>query len=395
MNIVFLSPHFPENFVAFSVALSTHSVNVLGLGNEPYDLLPQKLKDALTEYYQVNDMENYDELLRALGYFTHRYGKIDRIDSLNEYWLDTEAGLRTDFNIPGIQLDTIRSMNRKSEMKHMFQKAGIPVAKGKIIADIETARQFIQQVGYPVVAKPDKGVGAINTFKLKNDTDLEQFFQKGYEEDYIFEEFIWGDIYSFDGLTDREGNIVFYTAHHYSAGIMETVNQDSDVYYYSLREIPADLKKAGMDTVRAFNLKERFFHIEFFRTHKDNQIVALEVNMRPPGGHTTDMFNYANDIDIYSEWANIMITNKFQSTYERKYHCAYVGRKDNKSYLNSHEAVIEKYEKHISFHNAISGIFSAALGNYGYLVRASRLEKLHEMINFIQAKKVKTSSLLS
>jgi len=42
-------------------------------------------------------MHNYDEMLRALGYFTHRYGKIDRIDSLNEYWLETEARLRTDF----------------------------------------------------------------------------------------------------------------------------------------------------------------------------------------------------------------------------------------------------------------------------------------------------------
>ena len=46
-------------------------------------------------------MHNYDELLRACGYFTHRYGKIDRLDSHTEYWMETEARLRTDFNVPG------------------------------------------------------------------------------------------------------------------------------------------------------------------------------------------------------------------------------------------------------------------------------------------------------
>jgi len=65
----------------------------------------------LTEYYKVNDMHSYDELLRALGYFTHHYGKLDRIDSLNEYWLETEAELRTDFNIPGLKTRTCRVSN--------------------------------------------------------------------------------------------------------------------------------------------------------------------------------------------------------------------------------------------------------------------------------------------
>ena len=59
-------------------------------------------------------MHQYDELLRALGYFTHHYGKIDRLDSLNEYWLETEAQLRTDFNIPGLKTDDMPRIKRKS-----------------------------------------------------------------------------------------------------------------------------------------------------------------------------------------------------------------------------------------------------------------------------------------
>jgi hypothetical protein len=87
MNFVYLSPHFPPNYYQFCANLRHLGANVLGLADEPYDQLNPGLKDALTEYYKVNDMHNYDELLRARGYFTNHYGKIDRIDSLNEYWL--------------------------------------------------------------------------------------------------------------------------------------------------------------------------------------------------------------------------------------------------------------------------------------------------------------------
>ncbi|NCU31754.1 MAG: carboxylate--amine ligase, partial [Candidatus Moranbacteria bacterium] len=97
MNYVYLSPHFPPNYFNFCVALKRLGVNVLGLGDVAYDSLRPELKAAFTEYYRVDDLHNYDQLLRAMGYLTHKHGKIDGIDSNNEYWLETEALLRTDF----------------------------------------------------------------------------------------------------------------------------------------------------------------------------------------------------------------------------------------------------------------------------------------------------------
>ncbi len=52
------------------------------------------------EYYYVDDMHNYDQILRACGHFTHRHGKIDRFESHNEYWLETDARIRTDSEGP-------------------------------------------------------------------------------------------------------------------------------------------------------------------------------------------------------------------------------------------------------------------------------------------------------
>ncbi len=164
---------------------------------------------------------------------------------------------------------------------------------------------------------------------------------------------------------------------------METVNHDLVIYYYSLRDIPADLEEAGRKVLKAFGVKERFFHFEFFRTINEGQIVALEVNIRPPGGLTTDMFNFANDIDIYKEWAQVIVHNRFTAKYERKYHCSYIGRKSNRHYAHSHEEVLQEFEGNIVYHDTMSGVFSAALGDYGYLVRSPELEQIHQMAAFI------------
>jgi len=383
MNFVFLSPHFPPNYYQFCVNLRLLGVTVLGLADESYDSLVPELRDSLTEYYRVHDMHQYDDLLRALGYFTHQYGKIDRLDSLNEYWLETEAQLRTDFNVFGLKTDDMPRIKRKSKMKETFKQAGIPVASGKVVQNVAEASRLVKSIGYPVVAKPDIGVGAAKTYKIHSARELERFFAEKPKVDYILEEFIDGAICSFDGLTDRDGNLVFYTSHQFSQGIMETVNEDSLIYYYSLREIPRDLESAGRAVLHAFDVRERFFHFEFFRQKKDNQIVALEVNMRPPGGMTTDMYNYANDINIYLEWANIIVHNRFTADYSRKYHACYVGRKLNRSYAHSHEQILATFSHQIVHHEPVNGIFSAALGDYGYLVRSPDLAEIYEIVDYI------------
>jgi hypothetical protein len=383
MNIVYLSPHFPPNYHLFCVHLKELGANVLGLADEPYDLLNPRLKESLTEYYRVRDMHNYDELLRACGYFTHRYGKIDRIDSQNEYWLETEAQLRTDFNIYGIKNDSIGKIKRKSLMKEVFKQAGLPVARGRVVHTLAEAEKLIKETGYPVIAKPDIGVGAAKTYKIHDQEGLESFFILKPASDYIMEEFIDGAICSFDGLTDREGQPVFYTAHEYSQGVLESVSEGRDIYYYSYRDIPLDLEEAGCKVLSAFDIRERFFHFEFFRTREDQRILPLEVNIRPPGGMTTDMFNYANDIDIYHEWAHVILHNRFTAQYSRKYHCAYIGRKPDRRYAHPHDEVLDCYQSFIIHHEPVSGVFSAALGDYGYLVRSPELADIHEMAAFI------------
>lgn len=382
MNIVYLSPHFPHHYHQFCKNLKQLGATVLGIGDTPADGLDPAVKEALTEYYRLPDMHDYDGLVRACGYFTHRYGKLDRFESLNEYWLATEARIRDDFNIPGIRGRDIDVIKRKSLMKGRFQSAGIPVAAGRVVSTPEEARGLIRITGYPVVAKPDAGVGALDTFRLDSDTDLDAFFSTKPDANYIMEAFVQGTIVSFDGLADANGDLVFFTAHRFSQGIMETVNQARHIHYTSLRDIPPALEKVGRACVRAFAVKARFFHIEFFET-SPGSYVALEVNMRPPGGFTTDMFNFASDIDVYHLWARVMLDGTAPLDYRRKYHCCYASRKNRYTYRNSHEAVLERFGGFMVQVERVPGIFSAALGDIGYIFRSPDMEKIEEIVRFI------------
>ena len=377
MNYIFISPNFPENYMHFCEKLKANGAVVLGIGSEKYDNLKPELKASLNEYYKVNNMESYDEMLRAVGFFTHKYGKIQRIESHNEYWLEQDARLREDFNIPGYRPDTLITAKKKSEMKKIFIKAGVPVAKGEIIHSREDGLNFIKKNGFPVCIKPDIGVGATDTYRIENDIELEKFFnEKNLEKfNYIMEEWIDGEIVSFDGITDMDGNIIFHGSFHLDIGVMEIIRDDLDVFYYTLRTPPIPLVEYGKKIIKEFNIKERFFHLEFFKK-KDGSYVALELNSRPPGGMTIDMYNYATSLDLYDLYAKTVLGKKVFLVPEYDNYAAFVGRKNNKNYLYSIDEVCHLFKDIIVYHGPLPSLYSESMGDYAFILRDPEFAKI-------------------
>ncbi|MBI4422961.1 MAG: carboxylate--amine ligase [Elusimicrobia bacterium] len=383
MNILYLSPHFPPNYYPFPIHLREFGANVVGLGWGAREELRPELARALSGYCQVADMGNYDHVLKAAAHLVSRVGKLDRVVSQEEHWIDLEAALRLDFNVPGKKPDEIRSIRHKSLMKAVFRRAGLPVAEGELASAPEAGRRLARAAGYPLIAKPDKGVGAHATFKLTGDAELDAFFaRKDPAVPYILEEFLEGCIQSFDGLTGRGGEIVFCACHQFSKDIMTVVNQDDHLHYWSLRELPEDLEALGRAAIAAFDIRERFFHLEFIRA-PGGGLTAMEVNARPPGGLTTDMFNYANDVDVYREWANVVVNGRFDASCGRPYHVSYVGRKASRRYAHPHDAVLREHGRAIVAHAPIDSVFRRAIGDYAYLARARTMEELWPVVDYI------------
>ena len=129
-NFVFISPNFPASYWKFCAELKNNGMRVLGIGDCPYDELKQELRDNLHEYFKVSSLENFDEVFKAVAFFTYKYGKIDWLESNNEYWLERDAKLRTEFHITtGFMEEDMEKVKCKSAMKAYYAKAGIPAAR--------------------------------------------------------------------------------------------------------------------------------------------------------------------------------------------------------------------------------------------------------------------------
>ena len=385
MNVIFISPNFPTNYWQFCRELKNNGVNVLGIGDAPFDGLTDELRGSLNEYYKVDSLENYDEVYRAVAFFIFKHGRIDWLESNNEYWLERDARLRTDFHITsGFQTDDIPRIKYKSRMKEYYEKAGIPVARYHLVDDFEGCMAFIKEVGWPVVVKPDNGVGASDTHKLSCEEELKKFLETRHPVTYIMEEFIHAEVNSYDAIIDSQGNPIFETGNVTPRSIMDIVNDEDNSIYYIVKDLPADTRKAGRATVKSFGVKSRFVHFEFFRLTEDQEgmgkkgdVVALEVNMRPCGGFSPDMMNFANSTNVYKIWADMIAFDK--STLEDGEHafCAYAGRRDGKDFAMDHEAIMKKYSESMKMVGRIPDVLADAMGNQMYVAAFPTRQKLY------------------
>ena len=375
-NFIFISPNFPTNYWQFCHELKNNGMNVLGIGDQPYHELTDELKGSLNEYYKVSSLENEDEVYRAVAFLIFKYGPIDWLESNNEYWLERDAKLRTAFHITsGFQTEDIPRIKFKSKMKEYYKKAGIPVARHQMVDTLENCLDFIKEVGYPVITKPDNGVGASHTYKISNEEELKQFFdQKIPQIQYIMEEFIDAEVNSYDAIIDANGEPMFETGNVTPNSIMDIVNNADNSIYYIVKELSSDVKKAGHATVKSFGVKSRFVHFEFFRLLKDHKglgkkgdVIALEVNMRPCGGFTPDMINFAHSTNVYKIWADMIAFGHSTMPVGKHAFCAFAGLRDGKDFVMSYEDIMEKYGKYMKMVDRIPDVLSAAMGNQMYV----------------------------
>ena len=386
-NFVFISPNFPTNYWKFCHHLKNNGINVLGIGDQPYDQLLPELRDNLNEYYKVSSMEDYDAVYRAVAYFIHKYGRIDWLESNNEYWLMQDARLRTDFNITsGFQLAEMDCIKYKSKMKAYYEKAGITVARYHMVDDLDGCRAFLDKIGYPVVVKPDNGVGAAATYKLGCDEDLVNFINTYNKEvPYIMEEFVNAQVNSYDAIIDSNGDPIFETGNVTLSNLMEVVNNNDNSLYFIHKDLPEDTRAAGRATVKSFGVKSRFVHFEFFRLNEDQeglgkkgQIMALEVNMRPCGGFSPDMMNYANSTDVYKIWADMIAFDRSTKPEGEHFYCAFSGRRDGKPFAHSHEDILARYGEQMKMVERIPKALSGAMADQMYVATFPTREAMDE-----------------
>lgn len=386
-NFIFISPNYPENYWMFVRGLKKHGARVLCIVDTPYENLNPELKNNMAECYRVNSFNNYDEMYKAVAYFAFKYGKIDWIESNNEAWLDLDARLRDDFNVKsGYSHDEISEVQSKSEMKKYFTKAGVPVAPYILPHTLEEAKEFGRRYDFNLVLKPNKGVGAGDTYHVKSEADLEKYWNmtSGHGQ-MILEKFVKGDVFTLDGVADANGKIHFLCTMEYVSNTMDSVsNQDSIGSYYDFG-VSDEMRKLAQKVIHAFGIKNRFFHGEYFRLQEDVQglgkkgdVVGLEINFRTPGGLCPDLINYSYDVDIYDTWASVLLKQTTEAKDNAKYSAGFMGRRDSIQYKYSVDDIKNKYGCAILGVDRLPDAFAQAMGNTAIKARFDSPERRDE-----------------
>ena len=393
MNFIFISPNFPKVYSHFVKALKERGVTVLGIGDERYETLNDELKANLTEYCYVADLKNQAWMINTIEYLTRKYGKIDFLESNNEFWMKNDAVYREWFNIQGgYRPKELADYQSKSGMKKYFQEAGVKTARYILVSSLEESLKFVEQVGYPVFAKPDSGVGAADTFKIKNEDDLKHFHEVKPNELYIMEEFLDGSIVSFDGIANSKSEVVVAFKETFPTPIAEVVSNNLDVFYFAESKMPKTYRAMGERIIKAFNVKSRCFHTELFKLNSDKpgfakkgEIVGLEINLRSPGGETPDLLNLVAKTDYYEAYASMIVDDVAHLDNETNKIAFSINRKFDLPYQHSSEDIMNTYKNNLSRHGYYPQSFRDAMGDeYFLFVFENDKETLKKFLDYVR-----------
>ena len=101
--------------------------------------------------------------------------------------------------------------------------------------------------------------------------------------------------------------------------------------------------------------------------------------MRPSGGYSPDMYNFANEVDVYKIWADMVAYDKSTMPMDRPHHfCAYCGRRDGKNFVMDDAAIRAKYGKNLKMCERIPDALAGAMANQMYLCNFDTKEEMQQ-----------------
>lgn len=309
MHVVFIEPRFPGNQKLFVRALAEVGATVTAIGEGSKGSLDDDLKRWLLHYEEVSSVCDEGAVLEALR-FIQRRAHVDRLEATVEAHIMPIAKVREAAGIPGTSVRTAFLCRDKPAMKEVLRQGGVPCAASTGASSAAEVREFVEQVGFPVILKPRDAAGASGAVRADSLADLGKALgafglgQPG--RSVAVEEFIEGHEGFFDTLC-IDGRVVHEFATHYYPNVLEAMRKrwisPQFVATNRIDSAPGydDVKRMGRKVIELLGIGTSATHMEWFFGPKG--LKFSEIGCRPPGVRAWDLYNVGNDMDLYREWA--------------------------------------------------------------------------------------------
>ncbi|MEP6764809.1 MAG: ATP-grasp domain-containing protein [Gemmatimonadaceae bacterium] len=323
-NVVFVAPIFsPASSQMIEAALALPDVKLAVIAQQSWEELAPHLAARLAGHWRIDDVTNEEQLEKALRALASRIGTIDRCFGAYEQLQEPLAHVREKLGIPGLSSNAAANFRDKGRMKDALRAAGVPVARHRVVNTPSDAREFIAEVGYPIVVKPPAGAGAIATHRVVDEAGLNSLLGSqapSSSKPWLAEEFLHGREHSMETVT-IDGKSVWHSLTRYEPTPLEVIEHPWIQWCVVL---PREVDDASFDDVRTtvsralsvLGMVTGVSHCEWFR-REDGSIAISEIAARPPGAQITTLISRAHDMDFVKAWMRLMIFGEFHAPARR------------------------------------------------------------------------------
>ena len=306
-RVAFLSPGYPPEQRAFTRGLAEIGATIIGVGDGPEGGLDAATRGYLSAWIRCprlfDEAAAADHLVPLLA-----RARVARVITNWEPLILVAATVRERLGLPGMSRDTALGFRDKQVMKERLAAAGLRVPRSRRVHTSAEARAAAEAVGFPLILKPIAGAGSADTFRCDSVADLERALAlTGHVAEASVEEFVDGEEFTYDTVCS-DGRVAFDSvAQYFPRPLVFRTEQwisPAQLVYSHPHVMPklADGIRLGRDVLRVLGMDSGFTHMEWYRT-ADGEVVFGEVACRNGGGHFVDMHNWANDVDLFVEWA--------------------------------------------------------------------------------------------
>jgi hypothetical protein len=282
-------------------------------------------KQVFADLVRLDDAHDPDQIINAARALARHHGGLDRIVTTHEALLEPAAKAGEVLGLQGLSASTVRRVLDKSCLKAILAKAGIGVARDRLVTSDEDARRFAAQVGFPLVLKPVGGSGGLATWSIRNAAEIElalELMQPSSQTAVLAEEYLDGEELCIDTITIAS-QPQFSSICCYRPSILQAL-EDPLIQWSCImpREIQEgryhEFIEQGLEAVRALDVGNAMTHMEGFIL-KGGGIRFTDATLRPAGARIAPMLAFAYDMDPYRAWARVALDGSFDGPWIRRY----------------------------------------------------------------------------
>ncbi|MSQ02603.1 MAG: ATP-grasp domain-containing protein [Myxococcales bacterium] len=355
MDVLFLSPNYPPEMQQFSRGLREAGARVHGVGDTPVHQLSPELRRSLASYLHAPAMGDTEDVRRRISSWLGGR-RPDRLETLWEPMTMLAAELRQEFGLPGMSPDAVHGFRDKPLMRARVERTGLRIPKTIRVRSVAEALAALAIVGFPAILKPVDGAGCADTHRVDDLAEFEAAVATmRHVAEATVEEFVDGEELTYETLC-VDGRILYQSVCRYEPVVLVARrNEWISPIIQALRSHDGPNEAAGVRlgraAVRALGMGTGITHMEWFRK-ADGTAIFGEIACRPPGANMVDLMNFADDGDLYLDWARAVVHGTLPERRPRGYSSAIVFKRaqgtGRVTQIDGLEAFVTRHRKWIA-----------------------------------------------